>query len=93
MAENGILASIDRQDWLQPGVDRASELIKDAFEAAGEQGQTVKNALHGVWLGHPLHPAITDVPVGSWTVAAAMDLLEMRGDSMRLSKSFASMKV
>jgi len=81
MPENGILASIDRQDWLQPGVDRASELIKDAFEAAGEQGQTVKNALHGVWLGHPLHPAITDVPVGSWTVAAAMDLLEMRGDS------------
>ena len=81
MAENPLLASIDRQNWLQPGVDRTSELIKDAFEAAGEQGQTVKNALHGVWLGHPLHPAITDVPVGSWTVAAAMDLLEMRGDS------------
>ncbi len=81
MAENRLLASIDRQDWLQPGVDRSSELIKDAFEAAGEGGQSIKNALHGVWLGHPLHPAITDVPVGSWTVAAAMDLLEMRGDS------------
>lgn len=81
MAENALLTSIEQQDWLQPGVDRASELIKEGFEAAGEQGQAIKNALHGVWLGHPLHPAITDVPVGSWTVAAAMDLLEIRGDS------------
>jgi nitrite reductase/ring-hydroxylating ferredoxin subunit/uncharacterized membrane protein len=81
MAENALLTSIEQQDWLQPGVDRTSELIKDAFDSAGVQGQRVKNALHGVWLGHPLHPAITDVPVGSWTVAAAMDLLEIRGDS------------
>jgi len=81
MDENAFLASIDQQEWLLPGIERSSELIRDAFEAAGEQGQTVKNALHGVWLGHPLHPAITDVPVGSWTVAAALDLLEMRGDS------------
>ncbi len=81
MAENAILTTIDQQEWLQPGIDRASELIKDAYEAGGEKGQRVKNALHGVWLGHPLHSAITDVPVGSWTVAAAMDLLEIRGDS------------
>jgi len=81
MAENALLTTIQQQDWLQPGIDRASELIKDAYDAGGEQGQRIKNALHGVWLGHPLHPAITDVPVGSWTVAAAMDLLEIRGDS------------
>jgi nitrite reductase/ring-hydroxylating ferredoxin subunit/uncharacterized membrane protein len=81
MAENALLTSINQQEWLQPGVDRSAELIKDAFEAGGEGGQRIKNALHGVWLGHPLHPAITDVPVGSWTVAAALDLLEIRGDS------------
>jgi hypothetical protein len=27
-------------------------------------GQKIKNFLHGTWLGHPLHPVITDVPVG-----------------------------
>jgi nitrite reductase/ring-hydroxylating ferredoxin subunit/uncharacterized membrane protein len=81
MGENALLASIEEQDWLQPGAERTSELIRNAFEAGGEGGQSVKNALHGVWLGHPLHPAITDVPVGSWTVAAALDLLEIRGDS------------
>src|SRR3954447_25895349 len=81
MGENALLTSIEQQDWLQPGAERTSEVIRDAFQAAGERGQTVKNVLHGVWLGHPLHPAITDVPVGSWTVAAALDLLEIRGDS------------
>ncbi len=33
------------------------------------------DAMHGVWLGHPLHPALTDVPIGAWVGAAALDLL------------------
>lgn len=80
MSENPILRLIDQQQWLQPLQDKGPELVKDAFSSAGPAGQAAKNALHGVWLGHPLHPAITDIPVGSWTVAATLDLLEMRGD-------------
>ncbi len=34
----------------------------------------VKDALHGVWLGHPLHPALTDLPIGFWTSAFVLDL-------------------
>jgi nitrite reductase/ring-hydroxylating ferredoxin subunit/uncharacterized membrane protein len=34
-----------------------------------------KDALSGTWLGHPLHPLLTDVPVGAWTVAAVLDLV------------------
>src|SRR3954462_1656181 len=81
MSDNTILSAIEKQEWLQPIQEKGEELVKSAYGAAGTAGQTVKNALHGVWLGHPLHPAITDVPVGSWTVAAALDLLELRGDS------------
>src|SRR5204862_466123 len=33
----------------------------------------VADALHGTWLGHPLHPALTDVPVGAWVGAAVLD--------------------
>lgn len=80
MGENKILTSIEKQEWLQP-VEQGAELIKGAFASAGPAGQAVKNALHGVWLGHPLHPAVTDIPVGSWTVAAALDVLEMREGS------------
>jgi nitrite reductase/ring-hydroxylating ferredoxin subunit/uncharacterized membrane protein len=33
----------------------------------------VKDILHGTWLGHPLHPALTDVPIGAWACMALLD--------------------
>lgn len=33
----------------------------------------VKNALSGGWLGHQLHPMLTDVPIGAWLMASAVD--------------------
>lgn len=81
MSENAILELVEKQEWLQPVQDKGQELILDAFAAAGPAGQVAKNTLHGVWLGHPLHPAISDIPVGSWTVASTLDLLELRGNS------------
>src|SRR4051794_4983966 len=33
------------------------------------------DALHGVWLGHPLHPVLTDIPIGSWVGAAVLDTM------------------
>ena len=38
-------------------------------------GLVVKDFLNGVWLGHPLHPALTDVPIGAWTAAVIFDAL------------------
>jgi nitrite reductase/ring-hydroxylating ferredoxin subunit len=35
----------------------------------------IKDALHGVWLGHPLHPLLTDLPIGFWTSAFVLDLV------------------
>ena len=34
----------------------------------------VKDFLNGTWLGHPLHPAATDVPIGAFLVALVLDL-------------------
>jgi nitrite reductase/ring-hydroxylating ferredoxin subunit/uncharacterized membrane protein len=39
----------------------------------------IKDALHGVWLGHPLHPVLTDLPIGFWTGSFVLDLLGRRG--------------
>src|SRR5690349_25072512 len=33
----------------------------------------VRDALHGVWLGHPLHPMLVQVPVGAWLSASLLD--------------------
>jgi nitrite reductase/ring-hydroxylating ferredoxin subunit/uncharacterized membrane protein len=35
----------------------------------------VKDVLHGTWLGHPLHPVLVQVPVGSWVSAGLLDLV------------------
>lgn len=35
----------------------------------------VRDFLNGTWLGHPLHPAITDVPIGALFVAIVLDLM------------------
>lgn len=47
----------------------------------------VKDALSGTWLGHALHPLLTDVPIGAWTSATLLDLFggrESRPAAQRL---------
>ena len=36
-----------------------------------------KLLLNGAWLEHPLHPLLTDVPVGAWTAAIVLDLVAL----------------
>jgi len=35
----------------------------------------LKSLLNGTWLGHPLHPVITDVPVTAWILTAVFDVI------------------
>ena len=32
----------------------------------------VRDVLHGVWLGHPLHPALIQVTTGAWLSASVL---------------------
>lgn len=81
MASDNVSGVIDRQQWMDPLADQIQKGVTGAFEAGGPAGQQVKNALHGTWLGHPLHPALTDVPIGAWTAAVIMDAMDnIRGD-------------
>ena len=75
--------AIDR--WAQP----VGKAVLKAYEAAGPAGQAAKNFAHGVWLGHPLHPVLTDVPIGAWTAALALDLAGNGDAGMRRAARFA----
>jgi len=33
----------------------------------------VRDALHGVWLGHPVHPVLVQVSAGTWLSASVLD--------------------
>ena len=40
---------------------------------------TLKDILSGTWMGHALHPILTDVVIGSWTSATMLDLFGGKG--------------
>jgi nitrite reductase/ring-hydroxylating ferredoxin subunit/uncharacterized membrane protein len=75
LAERAV-QTIERQDWLRPIEDALQRALAAAFQAGGRGGRVFKNFLHGTWFGHPLHPALTDVPVGAWTAALVFDALD-----------------
>src|SRR6187431_3683342 len=58
-------------------IDRVAEplskAVRAAYDAAGPAGRQAKNAIHGAWLGHPLHPVFTDLPLGAWTTGLVLD--------------------
>ena len=36
----------------------------------------VRDALHGVWLGHPLHPMLIQATIGTWLSASILDFAD-----------------
>ena len=58
--------------------EQLQQAVSAAFESAGGAGASVKDALHGTWLGHALHPALVAVPIGAWTTASFLDLVGAR---------------
>jgi nitrite reductase/ring-hydroxylating ferredoxin subunit/uncharacterized membrane protein len=57
--------------------DIAEEVQPKVQEVVAAGGTTARNVLDGVWLEAPLHPALTDVPVGAWTAALVFDGLDV----------------
>ncbi|MEO9008308.1 MAG: Rieske 2Fe-2S domain-containing protein [Candidatus Dormibacter sp.] len=66
---------LDRQRWLDPWADAFQKVIGGFYKALGGPGRELKTLLHGTWLGHPLHPVITDIPLGAWTLAILFDVI------------------
>src|SRR5919202_6211854 len=60
---------------LDPWADQLQNALHTAVEQGGPAAGRLKDWLHGVWLGHPLHPALTDVPIGAWMAGALLDLV------------------
>src|SRR5688500_4935677 len=56
------------------GLDRTIRVLSLGVKRVLRPGP-VKDALHGVPLGHPAHPPLTDVPMGCWMSAAVLDLM------------------
>lgn len=80
------LAAVEGRSWVETVSDRLQQGIAAAFRAAGPAGRKIKNALHGTWLGHPLHPVLTDVPLGAWTAALVLDTVDAQQNGHRWNR-------
>lgn len=76
MATEALIKVVEQQEALDQLSDQIQPLVRNAFKSAGPAGRELKNIFHGTWLGHPLHPVLTDVPLGAWTAALALDAME-----------------
>jgi uncharacterized membrane protein len=48
-----------------------------------ERRPRVAAVLRGEWMGRPVHPLLTDLPVGFWTSAWVLDFVPARRDAAR----------
>jgi nitrite reductase/ring-hydroxylating ferredoxin subunit len=60
------LENVSRLDRVVGPVQRAARMVRP---------RQLRDALHGVWLGHPLHPLLVQAPVGAYLSAAVLDVL------------------
>ena len=64
--------AVDAQSrWSKPFGDFNHRWLSALFHPI----RPVQSFLNGTWLGHPVHSAVTDVPVGAMTVSIVADLI------------------
>lgn len=61
--------TLEGQEWL----DGLAAVVRKGVRAL-PLGRG-RDALRGLWLGHPVHPVLVQVPIGAWTSAGVLDLL------------------
>ena len=63
----------------QPFAERLSDGLQHAIGAVigarRKPPRRLKSLLNGTWLGHPLHPVMTDIPVTAWMLTAVFDII------------------
>ena len=61
------------------GLDPTVDALRDVVARLVDPRPGLAATLRGRGIGHPLHPLLTDVPIGLWTGAAVLDLVGGEG--------------
>lgn len=70
------MLSIESRPWLDVPSYKLEHGVALTLNLLGNRTWRVRSFLHGTWFGHPLHPLLTDVPIGAWTAALVLDGLD-----------------
>ena len=79
--------TLARQDALDAPSRGLQGVVRRTYRMAGPMmGRRIANVLHGTWLGHSLHPALTDFVIGAWTAGVLFDTLDALGERTAYSR-------
>ncbi|WP_420363643.1 DUF2231 domain-containing protein [Curtobacterium aetherium] len=70
-----ITETIENASVLDRAVDFDTKIVR-----AVARPKALRQLLHGVPFGHPLHPLMVQVPLGAWLSSAVLDLVPNRGN-------------
>lgn len=65
---NGLAARLESVQALDGPAQLAGRTVRGLIPDCA-----AKDVLSGAWLGHALHPILSDIPIGAWTSAAVLD--------------------
>ncbi len=78
MTESAVDRVIRARSWLEALGTLLQRMVGGVYGGLRGPGRFLKDVAHGTRpLGHPLHPALTDVPLGAWFVAVVADIVAL----------------
>ncbi|MBX7442395.1 MULTISPECIES: Rieske 2Fe-2S domain-containing protein [unclassified Arthrobacter] len=63
-----LVTRFEDAEWLDPLAKSVRKIVKMAIPA-----RWARDVLHGVPIGHPVHPLAVQVPIGAWVSAGVLD--------------------
>jgi nitrite reductase/ring-hydroxylating ferredoxin subunit/uncharacterized membrane protein len=70
-----LITRVDRLGWLRTLSDRMAAVLVPVRER--HQDNLLLELMHGGrWVGHPIHPALSDLPIGLWAGVMVLDVVD-----------------
>jgi nitrite reductase/ring-hydroxylating ferredoxin subunit/uncharacterized membrane protein len=83
MLNRPVERAIERIPYLKEVSETMVQALREAIDKGGEPARHVADVLHGTWLGHPVHPILTDFTIGAWGIGAMFDAVGLKTGSRR----------
>ncbi len=77
---------VENQTWLDKLAAPFQSWLLNLYGQPGQPNRKIKDMLNGTWLGHSLHPVLTDVPLGAWSSTMLLDLAWLNNEDVGIGR-------
>jgi nitrite reductase/ring-hydroxylating ferredoxin subunit/uncharacterized membrane protein len=77
---------VENQTWLDKLGEPFQNWLLNLYGQPGQANRRIKDILNGTWLGHALHPVLTDIPIGAWSCTMLLDLAWLNEESEGIAR-------